>query len=129
MAGPIIYKSVSSIVTGEAYNHITLANGFAFLAGQVPTDDMARRRPSGDIADETKTAMDNLSRVLASAGLGFEDVVRTNVYMADLAEFERMNAVYVSYFAKGKLPARTTIGVAQLIDGCRIEIDCIARLR
>ena len=129
MAGSIVHKSIPGIVTGESYNHITLANGFAFLAGQVPTDDMAKRTPSGNIEDETKTAMDNLSRVLASAGLGFEDVVRTNVYMADLAEFERMNAVYVSYFPKGKLPARTTIGVAQLIDGCRIEIDCIARLR
>ena len=129
MAEPIVYRSVSGIVTGGAYNHITLANGFAFLAGQVPTDDMSKPKPSGVIEEETKVAMDNLARVLASAGLGFEDVVRTNVYMADLAEFERMNGVYQTYFPKGKLPARTTVGVAQLIDGCRIEIDCIARLR
>lgn len=129
MPVPIIYKSVEGIVTGDAYNHLTLANGFAFLAGQVPTDDMTKRAPSGIIEEETKTAMDNLARVLAVAGLGFEDVVRTNVYMADLAEFERMNSVYKTYFPMGKLPARTTIGVAQLIDGCRIEIDCIARLR
>ena len=129
MPDPIAYRNAPGVVSSSAYNHLTMANGFAFLAGQVPTDDVSRQKPSGDIADETKIAMDNLARVLEVAGLGFEDVVRTNVYMADLAEFQRMNEVYVTYFPKGKLPARTTVGVAQLIDGCRIEIDCIARLR
>ena len=129
MPDPIAYRNAPGVVSSSAYSHLTMANGFAFLAGQVPTDDMSRPKPSGDIADETKVAMDNLARVLETAGLGFEDVVRTNVYMADLAEFQRMNEVYVTYFPKGKLPARTTVGVAQLIDGCRIEIDCIARLR
>jgi 2-iminobutanoate/2-iminopropanoate deaminase len=129
MSDPIRYKNAANVAPSSAYSHVTLASGFAFLAGQVPTDDPAKPKPSGDIAEETRTAMDNLARVLEEAGLGFEDVVRTNVYMADLAEFERMNAVYVAYFPKGRLPARTTVGVAQLIDGCRIEIDCIARLR
>ncbi|MEZ5923125.1 MAG: RidA family protein [Hyphomicrobiaceae bacterium] len=129
MADPIVYKSVSGLVTGDSYSHVTLANGFAFLAGQVPSDDEANRTPSGNIEEETRAAMDNLARVLRAAGLDFEDVVRTNVYMADLGEFERMNSVYVTYFPKGRLPARTTVGVAQLIDGCRIEIDCIARLK
>ncbi len=49
--------------------------------------------------------------------------------LISLADFQRMNAVYVSYFPKGRLPARTTVGVAELLDGCLIEIDCIARLR
>lgn len=129
MADPIAYRNARGITNAGAYSHLTLASGFAFLAGQIETDDMSRGRPSGDIAIETRAAMDNLGRVLAEAGLDFADVVRTNIYMTDLSEFERMNAVYVGYFPRGQLPARTTVGVAQLLDGCRIEIDCIARLR
>lgn len=129
MSDPIRYENAQGIANAGAYSHLTIAQGFAFLAGQIETDDTSRRKPSGDIALETKAAMDNLARVLSMAGLGFEDVVRTNVYMTDLTEFQRMNAVYAGYFPQGKLPARTTVGVAQLLDGCRIEIDCIARLR
>jgi 2-iminobutanoate/2-iminopropanoate deaminase len=129
MAEPIVFANIDGIASDGAFSHLTLASGFAFLAGQIETDDATRPRPSGDIALETKAAMDNLARILAKAGLGFEDVVRTNLYMTDLTEFQRMNSVYAGYFAHGKLPARTTVGVAQLLDGCRIEIDCIARLR
>jgi 2-iminobutanoate/2-iminopropanoate deaminase len=129
MAHPIDYRNAPGVAASGAYSHVTLASGFAFLAGQVPTDDPTKPKPSGDIAEETRTAMDNLALVLEEAGLGFEDVVRTNVYMADIAELQRMNDVYVTYFPKGRLPARTTVGVAQLIDGCRVEIDCIARVR
>ena len=82
----------------------------------------------GDIAVETSAVMELLKKVLADIGLGFRDVVRANAYMTDLREFDRMNAVYVSYFPKGRAPARTTVGVANLLFGCRIEIDCIARL-
>lgn len=129
MAEAITYANIPGLTNAGAYSHLTLASGFAFLAGQIETDDVSRPKPSGDIALETKSAMDNLGRVLEQAGLGFEDVVRTNIYMTNLADFQRMNAVYVSYFPEGKLPARTTVGVAELLDGCLIEIDCIARLR
>ena len=129
MADAITFKNADGIANAGAYSHMTLASGFAFLAGQIETDDLTRASPSADIAEQTRVAMDSLGRVLAQAGLGFADVVRTNVYMTDLSEFERMNAVYAAYFQKGKLPARTAVGVAQILGGCRIEIDCIARLR
>jgi 2-iminobutanoate/2-iminopropanoate deaminase len=70
-----------------------------------------------------------LQGVLADLGLDFTDVVRVNVYMTDLDQFDRMNEVYARYFPARKLPARTCVGVARLLRGSQIEIDCIARLR
>ena len=114
---------------GAAFNHVTIANGFAFLAGHLAADTVKGAPALGDIAVETRTTMGLLKAVLADIGLGFKDVVRATVYMTDLSEFDRMNKVYVSYFPKGRAPARTTVGVATLLFGCRVEIDCVARLR
>jgi 2-iminobutanoate/2-iminopropanoate deaminase len=67
--------------------------------------------------------------VLADFGLGFGDVLRVNIYMTDLAQFEGMDRVYSTFFQPGRFPARTTVGVASLLLGGQIEIDCMARLR
>jgi 2-iminobutanoate/2-iminopropanoate deaminase len=72
--------------------------------------------------------MELLQAVLAEVGLTFADVVQVRVFMTDLTEFERMDRVYGTFLAPGRAPARTTVGVAQILFGCRIEIDCIARL-
>ena len=100
-----------------------------FVAGQLPADDPAWRGPVGVIEAETRAAMDRIGRVLGAAGIGFNDVVRVGIYMTDLDLFERMNAVYRGYFSGPHLPARTTVGVAKLLHGAMIEIDCVARLR
>ena len=65
--------------------------------------------------------------MLAAAGCELEDVVRVGIFMTDLAEFERMNRVYATFFPPDRLPARTCVGVAAILGGCRIEIDCVAR--
>ncbi|MEX2199965.1 MAG: RidA family protein [Dongiaceae bacterium] len=110
------------------YSDIVVADGFAFLAGKVAAD-APDAIPLGGIEDETRACMELLGRALKLAGLDFEDVVRCNVYMTRLEEFERMDAVYRSYFPKGRMPARTTIGAAELVFGCRVEIDCVARIK
>jgi 2-iminobutanoate/2-iminopropanoate deaminase len=99
-----------------------------FLAGQLAAD-RPEPPPLGDIEVETRTCMELIQAVLAELGLGFADVVRMGVFMTDLGEFERMDRVYASFLTSGHAPARTTVGVAQLLFGCRIEIDCVARLR
>jgi 2-iminobutanoate/2-iminopropanoate deaminase len=109
------------------YSDIVVADGFAFLAGKVAAD-AADPIPHGDIESETRACMDLLGNALKLAGLGFDDVVRCNVYMTRLDEFERMDAVYRTYFRNGRMPARTTVGVAELVFGCRVEIDCVARI-
>ncbi len=126
---PVEYRSVDASAKAASYNHIAIANGFAFIAGHLAADVAKNPPPLGDIAVETRATMDVLKAVLADIGLGFGDVVRCTVYMTDLKEFDRMNAVYTSYFPKGRAPARTTFGAAALLSGCRVEIDCIARLR
>lgn len=113
---------------GGAYSHAVVDGDYAFLSGQLAADAHRTVR-RGDIADETRAAMELLQGVLADLGLNFGDVVKVNVYMADLDQFDRMNAVYAGFFPPGKLPARTTVGVASLLSGCLVEIDCIARLR
>jgi 2-iminobutanoate/2-iminopropanoate deaminase len=115
--------------TGGPYCHAVIDGDHAFLSGQLSDDARHRTVKIGDIADETRAAMELLQGVLADLGLDFSDVVKVNVYMSDLDEFERMNEVYAGFFPDGKFPARTTVGVARLLFGCRVEIDCIAHLR
>jgi len=107
------------------YSDITVANGFAFLAGKVAADS-PQPVNLGSIEEETRICLDLLAQSLKLAGLGMENVVRCNVYLTDLAEFERMDAVYKTYFSDGRMPARTTIGAGSLVFGCRVEIDCVA---
>lgn len=107
------------------YSDIVVANGFAFLAGKVAADSL-QPVTLGSIEEETRICLDLLADSLKLAGLSMENVVRSNVYMTDLAEFERMDAVYRTYFRNGRMPARTTIGAATLVFGCRVEIDCVA---
>ena len=121
------HLNVREALVGGAYSHAVLDGRYAFLAGQMAVDDVSRP-PLGEIEGETRAAMGLLGAVLAARGLTFADVVRVGMFMTDLSEFERMNAVYETYFAPGCLPARTCVGVASLLGGSRIEIDCIARL-
>ena len=99
-----------------------------FLAGQVASDDPLWNAAPGDIVLETHAVMQRIARILGAAGLGFEDLLRVGVFMTDLADFAAMNAVYQGYFPGPQLPARTCVGVAQLLGDHVIEIDCVARL-
>jgi len=110
------------------YSHATAADGWVFVTGQVPTDpdDDSAPLPDG-IEAQTRRVIENLKRVLAGSGSGLDLVVFARVY---LTHFERdyaaMNAVYQSYFAPGRLPARTCIGVTALARGALVEIDLLA---
>ena len=128
MTAPLEHREVAEAHAGAAYSHVVLDDRYAYCAGQLAADAV-RPVPLGDIEVETRAAMDLLGSVLESVGLSFADVVRVGVFLTDLGEFERMNAVYASYFEPGRLPARTCVGVASLLAGTRVEIDCVARRR
>ena len=81
----------------------------------------------GGIGAEARAAMDNMGRVLAAAGLGFADVVKCTVMLADMGEWRAFNEVYVGYFAPGRLPARSAFGANGLALGARVEIEALAR--
>ena len=111
------------------FSHATAVDGWLFVTGQMPTDpdDDSAPLPEG-IEAQTRRVIENLQRVLAGVGSGLDQVVFARVY---LTRFERdyaaMNAVYESYFAPAKLPARTCVGVTALARGALVEIDLLAR--
>ena len=107
------------------YSQAIQAGKLVFLAGQVPLDPANGRLVEGDIAAQTRRAMDNVMAVLEKTGLGPEHVVKTTIYLADMADFAAMNEVYGSYF-KDTPPARAAVQVAGLPKDARIEIDVIA---
>ncbi len=96
-----------------------------WLSGQIPLDPATGEMVKGDAAAQTARVMENLGAVLAQAGAGFEHVVRCTIYLADLADFARVNEVYGRSFPKDP-PARATVQVAALPRGARVEIDAIA---
>lgn len=100
------------------------AGDYVFLAGQIPIDDAGNIVP-GEIEAQTEQVFKNIDAVLSAAGLTFAHVVKATVFMIDLGEFGRMNAIYEKY-AKQPYPARSTIQVAGLPKGARVEIEMIA---
>ena len=98
---------------------------FVFVSGQIPIDPATGQLVQGDIGAQTERVMRNLKAVLASAGASLDDVVKTNIYLADLNDFTQMNDVYGRYFQKSP-PARATVQMAALPQGARIEIEAVA---
>jgi 2-iminobutanoate/2-iminopropanoate deaminase len=111
------------------YSHVVEVDGWAFVTGQLATDPDDDRLPMPvGIEAQTHKVMNNLTRALQGAGLGLDRVVSVRIFLTDFErDYALMNRVYESYFAKNRLPARTTIGVTALARGGIIEIDMIAR--
>ncbi|MEZ5289480.1 MAG: Rid family detoxifying hydrolase [Vicinamibacterales bacterium] len=97
-----------------------------YLSGQIGIDPASGQIVQGGTEAEAKRVMENLNAVLKEAGLGFGNVVKSTIYMVDLAEFTKVNEIYGSYFPAGGVPpARSTVQVAALPRGARIEIDFV----
>ena len=111
------------------FSHAVEADGWVFLTGQMPFTGTGNDSPYPESIDEqTHQVMKNLIAVLQGCHLGLENVASVRVYLRHFDDdYERMNAVYASYFPPGRLPARTCIGVSGLARGARVEIDMIAR--
>jgi len=97
-----------------------------FASGQIPLDPATGRIVGGEIEDQTRRVLENLSAVLVAGGASLGDVVRTTVYVTDLSLFPRINAVYAEFFTRDPTPARATVQVAALPLGAHVEIDAIA---
>jgi len=96
-----------------------------YLSGQIPLDPASGELVQGPIEEQTARALENLRAVLTAAGAGFEHVVKTTVFLIDLADFPKMNEVYGRAFTQAP-PARSTVQVAALPRGARVEIEAIA---
>jgi 2-iminobutanoate/2-iminopropanoate deaminase len=107
------------------YSQAVQAGGLVFCSGQIPLDPATGELVNGDIRLETRRVMENLGGVLQAAGCGFGQVVRTTIYLVDMADFPVVNEVYGEFFPAAK-PARATVAVAALPKGARVEIDAVA---
>jgi 2-iminobutanoate/2-iminopropanoate deaminase len=107
------------------YSQGVISGGLLFCSGQIALDPETGEMLEGDVEAQTERVFENLAAVLREAKMGLENVVKTTVYLADLAEFRRMNEVYARYLGQ-RSPARTTIQAASLPKGARVEIDVIA---
>jgi len=101
------------------------ANGFLFVAGQVPVDPQTRNVVTGDLLVQTQRVFQNLIAILEAAGSSLEKVVRVGVFLKDLNDFARFNELYARYFPSAP-PARTTVEAARLPKDVLVEIDAIA---
>jgi len=98
-----------------------------FTAGQIPMDPATGEIVAGGIEAEARQALTNLKHVLEASGAGMEDVVKTTVFLANMEDFPKLNAIYAEFFTE-KPPARSTVAVKTLPSGVRVEIEAIAVL-
>jgi 2-iminobutanoate/2-iminopropanoate deaminase len=110
------------------YSQAVKSGGFLFCSGQIPLDPATGKMTEGGIEAQTDRVLRNLEAVLAAGGTSLEAVVKTTVYMVDLSDFPKMNAVYGKFFAVDP-PARATVQVAKLPAGALVEIDAVASVR
>ena len=108
------------------YEQALKLDGWVYTSGQIPLDPQSGAMVEGGIGAQTRQVLENLRRVLEAAGTSMNRVVKTTVYMTNLADFQKMNEIYAEYFPQDK-PVRSTVGVASLPRGAMVEIDLIAQ--
>ncbi|MBV8074026.1 MAG: reactive intermediate/imine deaminase [Candidatus Eremiobacteraeota bacterium] len=111
------------------YVQAIAGNGLLFCSGQVGLDHTTGKLVEGDVRAQTRRALLNLAAVLSAGGAGLGDVVKTTVFLVDMADFPAMNEVYAEVFGEVSPPARSTVAVAALPASARVEIDAIALRR
>lgn len=122
----IIHSDDAPKVVGP-YSQAVRTGNLLFTAGQVPLDPATGKVVEGDITAQAEQVMQNLQVVLAAVGAGFDHVVKTTVYLADMADYAGMNVVYGRYFT-GNYPARSAFAVRALPLGARVEIEMVAEI-
>jgi len=107
------------------YSQAVRVGSTIYCAGQIPLDPKSGQIVSGEIDVQTRRVLDNIAAVLRAEGLGFENIVKTTIFLIDLGDFQTVNDIYASYFKQAP-PARSTVQVAALPKGARVEIEVIA---
>jgi 2-iminobutanoate/2-iminopropanoate deaminase len=108
------------------YSQAIEAGGFLFCSGQIAINPANNQVLTGPVEEQTRQVMENIEAVLSKAGLGFQNVVKTTIYLVDMSDFTAVNDVYGKYF-KEQPPARSTIAVQALPKGVHVEIEVLAK--
>lgn len=122
-----ISSSKAPAAIGPYSQAIDSGAGLVFVSGQLPIDPSTGAFPDGGIKEQTAQSIRNAKAILEEAGSGLDKVVKTTVFLADMADFGAMNEVYSSYFT-APFPARSAVAVKDLPKGALVEIECIARV-
>src|SRR3954453_18419898 len=125
MANKTIIKPPESAPAVGPFNHAVRPGELLFCAGQIPLDPLTGNLVSGDIKVQTERVLENVKAILDDQKLSFANVVKSTVFLTNLADFAGMNEVYAKYFT-ADFPARSTIQVAALPKGATVEIEIIA---
>ena len=110
------------------YNQAVLSNGVLYISGQIPLDPASMELVEGDLEKETVQVMENLKAILEAAGMTFDQVVKSSIFLKDMNNFAQINKVYGSYFNEDSAPARETVEVANLPKFVNIEISMVAEI-
>ena len=122
-----IIKTDKAPVPIAPYSQGIKANGFLFVSGQIGLNPVNRKLVEGGVEAETTQIMENIKAVLSAGGATMEDIVSTTVYLKNIDDFQKMNAIYGKYFT-ANFPTRSTVGVSNLASGATIEITVTALL-
>ncbi|HZX95298.1 MAG TPA: RidA family protein [Myxococcales bacterium] len=125
MANAIVSTEKAPKAIGP-YSQAVIAGDLIFTSGQIPLDPATQQMVTGDIRVQTERVMESLAAILESAGAKFENVIKATIFLADLGDFASVNEIYGRRFPKSP-PARSTVQVAALPKGARVEIEMIAR--
>ena len=119
----VLHSDLAPAAIGP-YSQAIEVNGFIFASGQIPIDPHTGKMVEGGVAEQTRQALINAAHVLEEAGLGLSSVVKTTVFLTDMADFAAMNEVYASFF-KAPYPARSAVAVKALPKGALVEVECV----
>ncbi len=125
MAEPISTSKAPAAI--GPYSQAIRAGDFLFVSGQIPLDPSSGSLEEGDVRSQTRRVLENLAAIVAAAHASLAQVVKTTVYLADMADFPAMNEVYATFFP-APAPARATVQVSRLPRNVRVEIDAVAYL-
>ena len=110
------------------YNQAVKSGHLLYTSGQIPIDPATGILVSGGIREQAIQVLENLKAVLEVAGCTLDDVIKTTVFLADMADFPELNILYAEYFGEDNAPARSTVQVAALPKGALVEIEAIAKI-
>lgn len=121
-----IYETKGAPAPVGPYSQAVEANGMLYCSGQIAIDPATNQVMTGDAREQTQRVMENIKSVLAAADLNFAHIVKTTIYLTNMADFAAVNEIYANYF-KGNFPARSTVAVAGLPKGVNVEVEVLAQ--
>ena len=125
---PAVEYSSAANAAARTLSEFVRVGNMLYLSGKLGTDSTGKLAPGG-IGPETKQTLENIKAVLEKNGSSMDNVVKCTVMMADIKEWADMNTVYVTFFKKERLPARSAFGTSGLVNSARVEIECVATLK